>query len=272
MFSIKKLLFLLTILSTLHVGRLYSLSWVEGILYCASIMGILLVHELGHYFMCRRHGVDATLPVFLPMPLPPFGTMGAVIRIRSPIPHRQALFDIGIAGPLAGIALAIPLVAIGLDYSTISRGPSHGDAMIFGEPLLLKFLIWQKFGPRPADCDVLVHPMVIAAWAGIFVTALNLLPFGQLDGGHVVYAAFGRGSRYLFAGVVGLVVTLCVTKVLESNYVIFLALMLLLGPRHPPTIYDDLPLGWKRRALSLLALFVFVLCFTPHPLRMVSRP
>jgi membrane-associated protease RseP (regulator of RpoE activity) len=160
--------------------------------YTAALMAILLAHEFGHFIAARLHHVDATLPYFIPLPiLSPFGTMGAVIRMRSLIPTRRALLDIGAAGPLAGLALAIPLYAWGVAHSQVQVLDGHKDYVQFGESLLLR-LIERAWGPTvPDGSDVFLSPVAFAAWAGMFVTMINLLPAGQLDGGHVAYALFG---------------------------------------------------------------------------------
>ncbi|MEW6360385.1 MAG: site-2 protease family protein [Planctomycetota bacterium] len=271
-YPIRIILFWLTVVSTFVTGYQMGGGLIDGALYCVSIMGILLAHEMGHYLMCRRYGVQATLPIFIPMPLNLFGTMGAVIRIKSPIPHRRALFDIGVAGPLAGIALAAPIAIVGMKWSHVVDNAMFSDAAItLGEPLFFRLLAHLQFGSIPPGSDVSIHPVAFAAWTGFFVTALNLLPVGQLDGGHVIYALFGRQSRYVFAGILGLVVTLSITTVVFPTYgVILLIFVLIFGLEHPPTIYDFVPLDGKRRFVALAVLLVFIICFTPYPLYMKS--
>jgi len=161
-----------------------------SLLYVFILMAVLLAHEFGHYLTCRRFGIDASLPFFIPWPFL-IGTMGAFIRIRTPITRRQQLFDIGAAGPLAGFILAVPALAWGLARSRVVPSIPAGDAIVFGEPLLLKAfgaMFFRGIGPNQ---DIILHPVAFAGWVGILVTALNLLPLGQLDGGHIAYALFG---------------------------------------------------------------------------------
>ena len=173
---------------------LSNVSW--GLWYSLTILGILGAHEMGHYLACRIYKVDATLPYFLPLP-PPFwtGTLGAVIRIREAFPTRTVLFDVGVAGPIAGFAALIPALLYGLSLSTIVPAPPESAELIYlGEPLLFKGAAWLMFGTVPEGYTLNMHPMVFASWFGMLATALNLLPFGQLDGGHITYATLGRWS------------------------------------------------------------------------------
>jgi len=250
----------------LFIATIFSTYFVQGIWYCISIMSILLAHELGHYFACRYYGVSATLPVFIPMPLSLFGTMGAVIKIRSPIPHKRALFDIGAAGPLAGLAVALPFTIIGLKLSRVVQVQEAENLLRLGEPLLLKFLSGIVIGDIPAGYDTILHPLAYAGWVGMFVTALNLMPVGQLDGGHIAYAVFGTKSKYLYAGVVGMFLSLCLTRVLHWLYLIFLTIIVLIAFRHGPTIWEFVRLDTKRKLLAVVMLIIFLLCFIPIPI------
>ncbi len=162
----------------------------DGLAFSITLMTILLAHELGHYFACRYYGIDASLPYFLPFPSP-IGTLGAFIRIRSPIYTRQALFDVGIAGPLAGFAVLVPALVIGIGESKVIHGIAERGDLIFGVPAIQRFFEWIIF-PHVRSADILLHPIARAAWVGILATALNLLPIGQLDGGHILYAFTGR--------------------------------------------------------------------------------
>ena len=160
---------------------------LDGLPYSLTLMSILLAHELGHYFACRYYGIDASLPYFLPAPFPGIGTFGAFIRIRSPIYTRRALFDVGVAGPLAGFVLLLPAMAIGLAYSRVIPGIAERGDLIFSVPAIQRLMELLIF-PGHAAADISLHPVARAAWVGTLATALNLLPIGQLDGGHIVYA------------------------------------------------------------------------------------
>jgi membrane-associated protease RseP (regulator of RpoE activity) len=257
-------------------------------------MAILLTHEMGHYLMARRNRVSASLPYFIPMPIMLFGTLGAVIVMKGRIRSRNALMEVGAAGPLAGLAVALPLIAIGLSRSEV--GPIPESAIIEGQSLLYMFLKWLVVGPIPEGQDVMLHPMAWAGWIGLLVTMLNLLPIGQLDGGHIFYALFGEvhlkisklflgGVFALGAGVTGYSFWEAQTLGLEGdaylshvltgmNWVVLGALLLVAfgrkggrGFRHPPTEENELSLGHRIVGYACLALFV--LCFMPVPLRMV---
>src|SRR5713101_2759909 len=198
------ILFVLTVLSTVVAGSgaffafnpfTEPLKLVKGFPFAFTLLGILGTHEFGHYFTARHYGAAVSLPYFIPAP-PPFlfGTLGAIIRMRSPARDRSSLFDIAAAGPLAGLLVAIPALYVGLQWSLLGRIPP-GDVLHFGDPLLLKLLVHVKFGAIPDGMDVFLHPVAVAGWAGFFVTALNLFPLGQLDGGRIAYALFGRHHR-----------------------------------------------------------------------------
>src|SRR5512139_219216 len=184
------LLFILTVASTLIVG---------GPAYSITIILILLGHEMGHYFTSRRYGIRATLPYFLPFPFSPFGTLGAVIRMEGTISSRKSLFDTGVAGPFTSLLLSIPAIAIGLRFSElIPTSQLKEGTILLADPLLFSIIQRLVLGEVPQNYDVMLHPIGYAGWVGLFVTALNLLPVGQLDGGHVVYALFGKKSRAVF--------------------------------------------------------------------------
>ncbi len=266
----------LTILTTLGVGILWFYqdaqpffhSIVSGSIYSFSVIAILAAHEMGHYIACRWYGVSATLPYFIPMPIPPVGTFGAFIKIKSPIPTRKALFDIGIAGPLAGFVFAIPATLIGHYFAVAAQPAAIGDEVIyFQSPLLFKF--FEKMLDVPPLVEL--NPVMWAAWIGLFMTSLNLLPVGQLDGGHVTYAVFGRRGHRLIAMACYLaVIGLAVYSVITSgvwNWVVYagiLTLMLRVG--HPPVVDDTESLGAARMIVAVIGLLVFVLCFMPFPI------
>lgn len=240
---------------------------LSGLWYSVSILGILGCHEMGHYVACRRYGVDATLPFFLPAPLPLTGTLGAFIRIRSRIPSKKALFDIAFAGPFAGFVVAVPILFLGLAMSTREQLPEHFSGIWLGEPLLFRLARFLVIGNLPANMDVNMHPIAFAAWFGLLATALNLFPIGQLDGGHISHAVLGRRSSYvslmMAAGAIGL------TFLSASWFVwtLLIVLMLLaMGPHHPPTLDEDTPLDSRRRMLALFALVMLIVCFTPVPI------
>jgi membrane-associated protease RseP (regulator of RpoE activity) len=230
---------------------------------------ILGAHEFGHYAYCRRHDVDATLPYFLPAPIPYTGTIGAVIRIREPFPSKSALFDIGVAGPIAGFVMLLPFLYWGLALSQQVRFPEGEDVIFFGEPLLLKALAWLRFGTLPDGQDITLHPVGFAAWWGMLATALNLLPFGQLDGGHIAYAVLGRRSRYVSALTLVAAVLLTSYSTSWAFFTVMLIVMaFLFGVGHPRVIDEDTPLSSGRRLVAVFAAIMFVVCFTPVPIEM----
>ena len=240
--------------------------WLEGFLYSLSILGILGAHEMGHYIACRRYDVDATLPFFLPFPSLS-GTLGAVIKIREAFPTRTALFDIGVAGPIAGFVVLIPLLFIGMALSNVVRVPAHMEGWALGEPLLFKFAGWVVFGHVADGYSVNMHPMVFAAWFGMLATAWNLLPFSQLDGGHLAYATLGDSSRYVsLVTVAGAVVMTFISYSWIAMTLMMLAMLVFLGPRHPRVVYEYEPLARGRVALAIFAIVMFAVCFTPVPI------
>ena len=180
----------------------------KGIPFSFTLLLILGAHEMGHYLVSRRHHLDVTLPYFIPAPPIPFiiGTFGAFIRIRSPIRDKRALLDVGCSGPLIGVLVSIPVILIGLKLSTVTVIGGGEETLTLGEPLLFKLLSWLALGPMTPEQNVILHPVAFAGWIGLLVTALNLLPVGQLDGGHVAYALFPDYHRYISLGVLGLLV------------------------------------------------------------------
>lgn len=250
-------LFLATVLSTAYIG---------GWQYSLCLMTILTCHEFGHYYAARKHNVPASLPYFIPAPtrILPFGTLGAVIRMSPYIPNRRALFDIAAAGPIAGIIIALPVTMFGMATSKLQlKAASSG--LELGEPLLLQAMQWWTFGPVSDAYEVVLNPIAFAGWVGLFVTALNLLPIGQLDGGHIVHAVFGKRSRYISGGVFALLAATMLTG--NYSYLVFLALLWYMGVTHPPTLNDSVPLGRRRAFIAVVMLIIFVLCFTPTPIQ-----
>jgi membrane-associated protease RseP (regulator of RpoE activity) len=241
---------------------------LNGLWYSVSILAILGAHEFGHYFACRYYGVDASLPYFLPAPLPLTGTLGAFIRIRQIIPTKRELFDIGIAGPIAGFIVAVPVLLVGMGLSRITPVPPGTRGLVeLGEPLLFKAIAWLYWGTPPDGYSINMHPMAFAAWFGLLATALNLFPIGQLDGGHISYAVLGRRSTLVTLGTVCVLIGL---TFVSTSWLVWTGLtvvmLLTFGPRHPRTIDEDVPLDRPRLWLALFALVMFVLCFTPAPI------
>jgi membrane-associated protease RseP (regulator of RpoE activity) len=251
----------------------------DGLLLVVAVVGIMLAHEMGHYLACRYYGVDATLPHFLPAPpifigfsSPPIlisliGTFGAFIRIRAPFPHRRALFDIGIAGPLAGFVVTLFVLAAALHDFRFAPASDVGPSP-FGNPLLFQVAeSWLGEGGVPAAPEgmrtVIGLPLFLAAWFGTFLTALNLMPVGQLDGGHVVYALLGR--RGIIVSRVAFWMCVCLVY-FGPSWIVWSLLLFFLGRGHPTTLDEADPIGRARVAVGLLGLVVFVLCFMPTPL------
>jgi len=248
-------LFILTVASTWLTG---------GAGYSIAIMLILLGHELGHYFMSQRHGMRATLPFFLPFPFSPFGTLGAVIRMESTITSRKALFDTGAAGPLTSLCLSIPAIVIGLRLSEIIPSSHVREGTIrLADPILFSLIQKLVMGEIPEHYDILLHPIGYAGWVGLFVTALNLLPVGQLDGGHIAYALFGRKSRAIF--LITIAVMAFITLFYNPGWLLMLILIILFGFRHPPPLDDLTPIDGKRKLMGGISFLAFFLSFTPAP-------
>lgn len=241
--------------------------YLHGLWYSLTILAILGCHEMGHYVACLRYGVIATRPFFLPAPVLT-GTLGAFIRIKSRIPNKTALFDIGIAGPLAGFVVAVPALFIGLMMSRVDRLPEdYSNLVELGEPLLFKFAAWLVWGRVADGYSINMHPMAFAAWFGLLATALNLFPIAQLDGGHIAYAVLGRRSTIVTIVMVGVAIGLAA---MSSSWIVWTILLIVmivtLGPHHPPTLDDDEPIDRRRILLAGVAMAILVLCFTPVPI------
>lgn len=286
------LLFACTVYSTTYVGGLHyeafasdfgrasvQLTWVQfylhGLWYSATILAILGAHELGHYIACRYYQVDASRPFFIPMPqflgLPTLtGTLGAFIRIREPIPTKRMLFDIGAAGPFAGFLVAVPALFIGTALSPIVKLPDNADQlMILGDPILVKAAAWLTWGSIRDGYSLNMHPMLFATWFGLLATALNLFPIGQLDGGHITYAVFGRRSSRVT--IVSICIAIGLTFLSRSWLVwtvLLIAMTLAMGPHHPRTVDEDIPLDRTRLWLALAALIMLIVCFTYNPIQL----
>jgi len=296
---INAVLFALTLVSTLFVGSLYGDNglviespWdllrpenlIKGLPFAATLLGILAAHEFGHYFAARYHKVAVTLPYFIPMPLT-FGTLGAFIQLKEPVPDRRKLFDIGVAGPLAGLAVALPLLVVGLMTSPLGTLEPVPGAMLEGNSIVYYLGKWLAFGqPLPnwaTGQDVFMNQVLYAAWIGLLVTALNLLPVGQLDGGHTVYALFGKKARYANLGtlaVMGLFALAGLPFVQElipaaaavgyTGWFLWLFLiMAVIGVDHPPALDDVTRLDRRRRWVGYAVIVIFILTFVPVPMR-----
>ncbi len=242
----------------------------EGLKFSLPLLTILLCHEMGHYVTARRHGLSVTPPFFLPMPIPfaySPGTLGAVIRIREPIRRRAQLLDIGVGGPLAGFVVAVPVLVFGLAHSSAAEIPADAGVAWFGEPLLFYALARGVFFPGlPEGWDILLHPSAWAAWWGLFVTALNMLPFSQLDGGHIAYALWGARHR---RAVRPMLAVLALMGVGSPVWAFWTAILIFIGPTHPPVADEDAPLDPRRRALGYLAFLVLILSFSFVPIRLL---
>jgi membrane-associated protease RseP (regulator of RpoE activity) len=245
--------------------------WITGLPYALTLLAILGVHEMGHYVMAKRHKAEVTLPYFIPMPIG-LGTMGAVIRLKSPIKNRKQLFDIGVAGPLAGLAVAVPLLIIGLSTSPVefvgrvAPGGQEGNSILY---LLLKLITKGQILPG-GGYDVMLNAIAFPAWFGLIVTMINLLPIGQLDGGHIIFSMFGRAQwkiavvAQILLAVVGLYLAFT-TREFFNVWILWAILAQVFGLRHPPPLDDLTPLDQKRRLIGWATIVIFFLILTPLP-------
>jgi membrane-associated protease RseP (regulator of RpoE activity) len=263
-------LLVLTFLTMTAAGALFfsgakslDVAILKGMRFSIPALFILGTHETGHYLMCRRYGLPATMPYFLPGPTL-FGTFGAVIRIKEPIPRKAMLLDVGAAGPLAGFVATLPFLFYGVRHPIPNTAPPTPDMQVFGYPLAVRFAQeWSRI-PVYTSARVYEDPTFVAALLGLFVTAMNLLPIGQLDGGHVLRAAIGRRQPIVSAVVAGL----AAAAAFKGGYVwAFFAVLVsvLIGVAHPPVEDDDEPLGTGRLTIALVCLGIFLLCFTMVP-------
>ncbi len=282
-------LFLLTVLTTLivgtHVAQNYAqsipafdwdLSWaffrelarhpeqlLAGAPFSFTLLTILLAHELGHYVTCRQYGIDATYPYFIAAPTL-IGTLGAFIRIKSPFANRRELFDVGIAGPIAGFVLAIPALIAAIFLSRGTMPAATPDSISLGSPLAVILLTkWLRSGVSPTE--VLLHPIGCAAWVGLFATALNLLPVGQLDGGHILYSVLGEKYRFFSRGFFVVLLPLGIFR--WHGWLVWAVILFFLGLRHPRVIEPAVPLGRNRKILAVIAAIMLVLTFLPTPVQ-----
>jgi Zn-dependent protease len=272
-------LLLLTLVSVLFVGMGMGVddpnaTFLElvlgGLPYAVGLVSILLAHELGHYFVGRRLGMPLSLPYFIPLPLNLFGTMGAFIRMKGPAVNRRRLLSMAAAGPLAGLVVAIPVLVVGLLLSDIRTAPagsyiSEGNSLLY---IALKALVFGRFLPSGGE-DVWLHPLAFAGWGGLFITGLNLIPAGQLDGGHIIYTVMGKRSRLLthivLAGLVGLDVLNYVLHRQINGLSLFAALIFFLGREHAALLDDLTELEPRQRAFGWLMMLVWALVFVPIP-------
>lgn len=243
---------------------------LTGLPFSLCLLLILGSHEMGHYIACRRYGVDASLPYFLPMlpfPFPLIGTMGAFIRIRARIPDRNALFDIGAAGPIAGFLVAIPILFIGLIESDVSALSQSQGTILLGEPLLLRWMFALIFPTLHAGEYLSMSSIALAGWIGLLATSLNLIPVGQLDGGHICYSV----SRNFHAVVSRITaVAFLLFSLFWQNYILWAVLLLVLGRRHPAVGIEMAPLSRGRILLAWVCLGIFLLSFIPSPIRILD--
>jgi membrane-associated protease RseP (regulator of RpoE activity) len=271
-------LFLLTVFTTLWAGAYATntaplqgawqflisdpaVLW-KGVPFAGTLLGILVTHEFGHYVLSRWHGVSSSLPLFIPGPPHFIGTFGAIIRMRGPILSRKALFDIGVAGPIAGFIVAVGALLVGLRLSTVVAEQS-GYGLHLGEPLLLQFAAWLVIGPLPQGTDVVLHPVAFAAWFGLFVTSLNLIPLGQLDGGHVAYALWGERQRTVALAVLPVLLVLGVVG--WPGWFLWAGMAGVLGLAHPPVMDPHTLLGPTRTWIGWGAVVMFIVTFAPVP-------
>lgn len=268
------LLFILTLLSTLFVGAMQTgvdllkepVKIYKGVPFSLTLMTILLSHELSHYFTSKKHGVKATLPYFIPAPTI-IGTFGAFIKMKSPIVTRKALIDIGASGPIAGFIISVIATIIGLQMSEVVPIAKTRGVLNLGDSILFSFLTNIVLGVTPADSDILLNPVAFAGWIGLFVTSINLIPVGQLDGGHIAYALLGE--KHIRLSFLLILVMVFLGLLLWEGWAIWAILLLILGTRHPPVLYWEVPLDYRRKFIGWLALVIFVLTFIPVPFKIL---
>jgi len=272
---------------------------INAVSFSGALLFILGTHEMGHYYYGRKYGLDITPPYFIPSPpfISPIGTFGAFIKIKSPISTKKALFDIGIAGPIAGFIATIIVLIFGLELtSTIDLAEYEaGGGAIIGTPIILSILEFFLVGPPPEGHISVLHPVAFAGWVGLFVTALNLIPSGQLDGGHITYSLFSKKihgyisqTMLVLLIIFGIGTEILITigndllgsrflwfsqhiPIIEGfpGWLLWAFLLILMGSGHPPTMYEESNLNWKRKVLGLVSLLIFIGCFTPVPIKIV---
>jgi membrane-associated protease RseP (regulator of RpoE activity) len=266
------LLFIATFLTTLFAGALLNgvIPWEQpekihlGLPFSLTLLLILMTHELSHYFMSRKHNVSATLPYFIPAPSI-IGTFGAVIKMKPPIPDRRSLIDIGASGPIGGLVIAVIASFIGLSLSELKPAGEFEGGISFGSSLLFSFLTELVLQADPEQYDILLHPVAFAGWIGILVTSLNLLPIGQLDGGHITYALFGEKHELISKGMIPVLIILGI--LFWHGWIVWAVIMFFLGYKHPPVVYPYIQLDKKRKLVGWISLVIFILTFTPTPVQ-----
>ena len=236
---------------------------LSGIPFAVALLAILVTHELGHFVVARAHGMKATLPYFIPIPFSPLGTFGAVIKMESPIKNRKTLFDIGISGPIAGLVVTIIALVVGLRLSEVTVLPPDAPVMALGTGILVDWITELVLGPLPDHLMVVLHPIAFAGWFGIFITAMNLIPISQLDGGHVGYAFFGQAHRLV--AVLVFMGLLAMGLFWTGWFVWGFFILIFGGLRHPPPLNDITPLDTKRKLLAVFSFVLFFLLATPRP-------
>lgn len=252
-------LFLATIASTFFAGYYFiGHGVIDGITFCVAIMAIIGIHETAHYFAARKYGIKATLPYFIPAPTF-IGTFGAVINVKSPIPNKNALFDLGASGPLAGIIITIPVLIIGIYFSTVE--PLKAGSVLFNPPLLMSIIAYFAAPPVPAGYMLNIHPVAFAGWVGIVVTMLNLMPVAFLDGGHISRSIF-KQNIHKFLSFIGVVVTIMLGWIPMA---ILMAFIMLTSREHPGALDNVTKLSRNRKMLSIVLLVVLILCLAPAP-------
>jgi len=275
--TVPLILFFLTCITTLLTGSYqegghpfsHPADIVKGIPFAFTLMLILFVHEMGHYVTSQVYGVKTSFPYFIPGPWPPYGiigTFGAFIKMRSPILQKKALLDIGAAGPFAGFGIAVVAICVGLYSSKIVRIDETSSLLQLGDSLVFTFLA-HLMAKAPAEgFDLALNPVAFAGWIGLFVTSLNLLPIGQLDGGHIAYALLGKKQKFLSIAMI--VVLIVLGRMGWEGWYIWAAMAALLGVRHPPTSDEETPLDFKHRLLGISSVVLFIITFMPVPIRM----
>jgi len=265
------ILFIATIISTMFVGAFNAggnpltdiTDIILGIPFSLSLMAILTCHELGHYFVSRRAGMITTLPYFIPAPIHFIGTFGAIIRMKSIVPDRKTLLRVGMAGPLAGFAVALPVTVIGIMLSEIAPTPIDVEYLHLGDSLLFSFLARIIHPDIPQGYDLFLHPVALAGWIGFLITSMNLIPIGQLDGGHVSYSIFLRMRKYSYIPIIGGLVAL---GFLWPGWFIWAGLAFFIA-RRDPVIQDAItPIPTREKVLALIPLLILILAFIPIPI------